>query len=47
MQSVIQRLQQEKVYEKIFIIAHQKLMETTFIRLENIGQALYAEGKNR
>lgn len=43
MQSVIQRLQQEKVYEKIFIIEHQGVIETTSIRIENIEQALYIE----
>lgn len=43
MRSVIQRLQQEKVYEKIFIIEHQGVIETTSIRIENIEQALYIE----
>ncbi|GAX43177.1 hypothetical protein NIES4075_41890 [Tolypothrix sp. NIES-4075] len=43
MQSVIQRLQQEKVYEKIFLIEHQRVIETTSIRIENIEQALYIE----
>lgn len=43
MQSVIQRLQQEKVYEKIFIIEHQGVMENTAFRGENLEEALSLE----
>lgn len=43
MQSIIHRLHQEKIYEKIFIIEHQGVMENTSFRVENLEQALSIE----
>lgn len=43
MKSVIQKLHQEKIYEKIFLIEHQGKMENTSFRIETIEQGLYIE----
>lgn len=43
MESVIQRFEQEKIYEKVFIIEHQGIIENTSIRVETIEQALSIE----
>ncbi|NJL83415.1 MAG: AAA family ATPase [Chloroflexaceae bacterium] len=43
MESITQRMKQEKVYMKVFLIEHQGLMKTTSVRTETIKQALLLE----